>query len=243
MTQLPWLSADNDSFPPADTALDDPNGLLAAGGDLAPQRLLAAYSQGIFPWFNPGEPILWWSPDPRTVIFPEQLHLSRSLKKFLRQGTYQVTVDRDFAAVMRACAAPRAYSSGDHVSGTWISTAMIRAYTQLHQLGYAHSVEVWRGEELVGGLYGLALGRVFFGESMFSRADNASKVGFAHLVEQLKCWDFELIDCQVANDHLFSLGAVEIPRATFLRLLIDLTQRPPVPGPWQLDPVDWRQGI
>lgn len=243
MTQLPWLSADNHNFPPADTALDDPNGLLAVGGDLAPQRLLAAYSQGIFPWFNPGEPILWWSPDPRTVIFPEQLHLSRSLKKCLRQGTYRVTVDRDFAAVMRACAAPRTYASGDHASGTWISTAMIRAYTQLHQLGYAHSVEVWQEEELVGGLYGLALGRVFFGESMFSRADNASKVGFAHLVAQLKRWHFELIDCQVANDHLFSLGAVEIPRATFLRLLVDLTQRPPVPGPWQLDPVDWRQGI
>lgn len=236
MTQLPWLSSNDYEFPPVDSALMEPDGLLAVGGDLSPQRLLAAYHQGIFPWFNPGEPILWWCPDPRTVIFPDELHISRSLRKCLRRNIYQVTVDRQFEAVIRACAAPRAYASG-----TWISSAMIRAYTQLHQLGYAHSIEVWQGDELVGGLYGMALGRVFFGESMFSRADNASKVGFAHLVEQLKRWDFELIDCQVANDHLFSLGAVEIPRTDFQRLLIDLTQRPPVIGPWQLDPVDWRQ--
>ncbi len=236
MIHLPWLAPDNYDFPPLATALREPNGLLAAGGDLSPERLLAAYRQGIFPWFNPGEPILWWSPDPRTVIYPHQVHLSRSLHKLLRQGRYRVTVDHCFETVMRACAGPRR-----HASGTWISNAMIQAYTRLHQSGYAHSVEVWQEDRLVGGLYGMAIGRMFFGESMFSRADNASKVGFAHLCRYLEHQGFGVIDCQVANPHLESLGAVEIPREEFQRLLIDFTHRPAIPGPWRLDIPDWRQ--
>lgn len=209
--------------------MDEPNGLLAVGGDLAPARILAAYREGIFPWYNPGDPILWWSPNPRTVIFPAQLHVSRSLKKLLRQGRYQVTLDQAFSAVIRACA------ERTDSSGTWISTEIIEAYSQLHLKGVAHSVEVWRDNELVGGLYGLALGKVFFGESMFSRADNASKVGFVHLVQQLKQWGFQLIDCQVANDHLFTLGATEVSRESFQRMLLDFTYLPAQPGPWTFD--------
>lgn len=234
MSLIPWLNENDYEFPPPHLALDEPNGLLAAGGDLSPKRVLAAYRQGIFPWFNPGEPILWWSPSPRTVIYPTQLHISRSLRKTLRQKLYRVTLDLVFGQVMRACAQPRVGAQG-----TWISPEIIAAYTELHRQGFAHSVEVWRGEELVGGLYGIALGRMFFGESMFSRADNASKVGFAHLVRQLIDWEFQLIDCQVANDHLFSLGAVEIPRDSFQQMLLDFTQRPALPGPWTLAPVDW----
>lgn len=224
MAQIPWLDPSSILFPSPALALNDPNGLLAVGGDLSPDRILSAYRQGIFPWFNPGEPILWWSPSPRTVIFPEQLHLSKSLRKVIRSGTYRVSFDHCFTEVMRACAAPRA-----HASGTWISEEMIASYTELHKRGHAHSVEVWKiheGEELVGGLYGMALGKVFFGESMFSRADNASKVGLAFLVDQLKVWDFKVIDCQVANDHLFSLGAVEIPREEFQQLLVDFVKVP-----------------
>lgn len=209
--------------------MDEPNGLLAVGGDLAPARILAAYREGIFPWYNPGDPILWWSPNPRTVIFPAQLHVSRSLKKLLRQGRYQVTLDQGFSAVIHACA------ERTDSSGTWISTEIIEAYSQLHLKGVAHSVEVWRDNELVGGLYGLALGKVFFGESMFSRADNASKVGFVHLVQQLKKWGFPLIDCQVANDHLFTLGATEVSRESFQRMLLDFTYLPAQPGPWTFD--------
>jgi len=216
MIHIPWLHPNNTDFPSPTLALDDPNGLLAAGGDLSPQRILAAYQRGIFPWFNPGDPILWWSPNPRTVIFPAQLHISKSLRKTLRQNLYRVTFDDCFSDVMRACAAPRNYAKG-----TWISNDIIAGYTALHVQGFAHSVEVWREDELVGGLYGMALGRIFFGESMFSRADNASKVGFAHLVRQLVAWNFELIDCQIANDHLFSLGAVEIPREEFQQYLLD----------------------
>lgn len=234
MCPIPWLHPHHYEFPPSATALDEPDGLLAAGGDLSPARILAAYQHGIFPWFNPGEPILWWSPNPRTVLYPEQLHISRSLHKVLRQEIYRVSLDTAFVQVMQACAQPR---SG--ASGTWISQEIIAAYTQLHHAGVAHSVEVWRGEELVGGLYGLALGRMFFGESMFSRADNASKVGFAHLVRQLQLWNFPLIDCQVANAHLFSLGAVEISRETFQQMLLDFTNRSALPGPWKLAPVNW----
>ena len=240
MARLTWLAADNHIFPNPANALAEPEGLLAAGGDLSPERILCAYRQGIFPWFNPGEPILWWSPSPRTVIFPTQLHISKSLRKCLRQGIYRVTFDNAFTQVMRACAAPRTYADG-----TWISEEIIAGYSELHQRGYAHSVEVWRdsdgggdelaSSELVGGLYGIALGKVFFGESMFSRADNASKVGFAHLVRQLNDWDFRLIDCQVANDHLFSLGALEIARSEFQQLLVNF-----VPAPKQ-SPSDWTQ--
>ncbi|MFO1388797.1 leucyl/phenylalanyl-tRNA--protein transferase [Cellvibrio sp.] len=226
MAQIPWLDPSSILFPSPALALNDPNGLLAIGGDLSPDRILSAYRQGIFPWFNPGDPILWWSPSPRTVIFPEHLHISKSLRKVIRSGTYRVSFDHCFTDVMRACAAPRAYASG-----TWISEEMIASYTELHKRGHAHSVEVWKtqgeNEELVGGLYGMALGKIFFGESMFSRADNASKVALAFLVDQLKVWDFKLIDCQVANDHLFSLGAVEIPREEFQQLLVDFARVAP----------------
>ena len=228
MISIPWLSPDNYKFPDPSNALDDPNGLLAVGGDLSPDRILAAYHRGIFPWFNPGDPILWWSPSPRTVVYPDQLHLSKSLRKTLRQGVYRVTFDNCFRRVMAACAAPRTYADG-----TWISDEIIAGYSTLHERGLAHSVEVWRDDELVGGLYGIALGQIFFGESMFSRADNASKVGFAHLVRQLRKWDFQLIDCQVANDHLFSLGAVEIPREEFQRMLVNFAHKPDVYSlPW-----------
>lgn len=228
MISLHWLDSNTLWFPDPSQALDEPDGLLAAGGDLSPERILAAYHKGIFPWFNPGDPILWWSPNPRTVVFPAQLHISKSLRKTLRKGNYRVSFDCCFETVMRACAAPRSYADG-----TWISEDIIAGYCALHQRGYAHSVEVWHEDELVGGLYGIALGRVFFGESMFSRADNASKVGFAHLVRQLRAWDFQLIDCQVANGHLFSLGAVEIPRDEFQQMLINFTQEPAVYSlPW-----------
>ena len=235
MPPIPWLAPDDYSFPSPDTALNEPNGLLAAGGDLSPDRLLQAYKQGIFPWFNPGEPILWWSPTPRTVIFPQQLHISKSLGKTLRKEIYQVTFDHCFEDVMRACAAPRSYTNS-----TWISEDIIQSYCALHKQGLAHSVEVWQQERLVGGLYGIALGRVFFGESMFSLADNASKVGFARLTQQLIEWDFQLIDCQVANNHLFSLGAVEIPRSEFQQLLINFTQTPSIDQPWGgISPLAW----
>src|SRR3954466_2478714 len=171
MTQIPWLSPLNNIFPSPTLALQEPNGLLAAGGDLSPERILAAYRQGIFPWFNPDDPILWWSPSPRTVIYPKELHISKSLRKTLRNGTYRVTFDHCFKDVMRACAEPRSYTDG-----TWISEDIIVGYSELHKRGHAHSVEVWKADELVGGLYGMALGQVFFGESMFSRADDASKV-------------------------------------------------------------------
>ena len=207
---LTWLQRDALTFPALDKALRDPNGLLAAGGDLSPERLIAAYRHGCFPWYQDGQPLLWWSPDPRTVLFPGELHVSRSLRKALRQGHYRVSFDQAFAEVIRACAAPRTYADG-----TWITTPMQDAYVELHRRGIAHSVEVWQGDELVGGLYGLAMGRLFFGESMFSRADNASKVGFVTLVEHLQAWDFELIDCQMPTQHLHSFGARAISRRDF----------------------------
>ena len=229
MIQISRLSPYNTDFPATFKALDEPNGLLAFGGDLSPARILAAYSLGIFPWFNPGDPILWWSPNPRTVIFPKQLHISKSLHKTLRKELYSVTFDQCFSNVMRACAAPRTHMNVGGDNGTWISEEIITAYTALHHCGIAHSVEVWQGDKLVGGLYGIALGKIFFGESMFSRADNASKVGFAHLVHQLQQWNFQLIDCQVANDHLFSLGAVEITREEFQQLLLNFTHTTSAP--------------
>jgi len=199
----------------------EPNGLLAAGGDLSADRLIQAYRHGCFPWFQEGQPILWWSPDPRTVLFPEELHLSRSLSKVLRQERYKVTFDRDFAAVIQACAAPRTYADG-----TWITGSMQSAYLELHRRGHAHSVEVWDQGILVGGLYGLAIGQLFFGESMFSRADNASKVGFATLVERLSAWGFVLIDCQMPTQHLHSFGARAIARTTFANYLRNHLDQP-----------------
>lgn len=214
---IPWLADDSLAFPPLEQALVEPDGLLAAGGDLSEPRLVNAYRSGIFPWYNPGEPILWWSPDPRCVLFPRDLYLSRSLRKRLRKQDYSVTFDQAFAKVVAACAAPR-----QKQQGTWISDDIFSAYLNLHRSGIAHSVEVWLDDQLVGGLYGLAIGKVFFGESMFSRQRDASKIAFAWLATQLQYWGYELIDCQVYNDHLASLGATEIPRQVFARELARL---------------------
>lgn len=219
---IPWLNPHSLEFPDVSLALTEPDGLLAAGGDLSPSRILAAYQQGIFPWFSPGEPILWWSPNPRTVVIPEQFHLSRSMKKQLHKNIFTVTFDQQFKQVMRECAAPR-----DKQDGTWISDDIIESYHTLHQAGFAHSVEVWQNNQLVGGLYGITLGRIFFGESMFSRVSNASKTGFAHLVFQLKCWDFELIDCQVESEHLLSLGAINMEREEFVSRVKELIRKAP----------------
>lgn len=200
-----------EEFPPVEEALAEPNGLLAVGGSLTPRRLLQAYRHGIFPWYSEGQPVLWWSPDPRMVLYPGDLRISRSLRKTLAATAFRVTFDHAFERVIRACAAAR----GDE-AGTWITEEMVAAYCRLHQLGHAHSVEVWCGEELVGGLYGVAIGRVFFGESMFHRRRDASKIALVRLVEALRTAGVEVIDCQVASAHLASLGAVEIPRRKFI---------------------------
>lgn len=226
---IPWINNDA-PFPPLESALREPNGLLAAGGDLSPQRLIEAYKHGIFPWFNPGEPILWWSPDPRMVMFPGELKVSRSLRKTLKKQTYEIRADTAFRQVMEACAAPR-----DGHSGTWITPAMISAYTELHRQGLAHSVETWMGSKLVGGLYGISLGRMFFGESMFSLATDASKIAFVHLARQLERWGFGMIDCQMKTAHLASLGAREIPRAEFSQKLSELVNFHGINGAWQFD--------
>ena len=227
---IPWLEPD-DPFPPASKALKQPNGLLAAGADLTPTRLIEAYSQGVFPWFNADEPVLWWSPDPRMVLFPAELKISRSLKKVMRHREYEVRLDTAFTRVMHGCAQPR-----DGQSGTWISPLMIEAYTQLHDMGVAHSAETWIDGKLVGGLYGIALGRMFYGESMFTEVTDASKIAFVHLVWQLKRWGFGLIDCQMKTAHLGTFGAREIPRRDFMRQVSKLIQYSPAPTPWRFDP-------
>lgn len=229
MKSLSWLEIDSLEFPPLNAALVEPNGLLAVGGDLRLERLLAAYRHGIFPWFDEDQPILWWSPNPRCVLYPNDLHVSKSLRKRLKKNDYHVTFDLAFEDVIRSCAAPR-----DNTSGTWITSDMTAAYLALHHAGIAHSVEVWREQTLIGGLYGLAIGKLFFGESMFSRESDASKVAMVYLVEQLKRWSYHLIDCQVYNPHLESLGAREISREKFeteLKAHID------APGAlnWQID--------
>ncbi len=228
-----WLEPESDPahFPDPIYALEEPNGLLAVGGDLTPARLLNAYRQGIFPWYSDGQPILWWSPDPRAVLVPEQFKISRSLRKRLRQRPFHITLDSAFTDVIEACSDPRK----DH-TGTWITEEMKQAYILLHRIGFAHSVECWEDDTLVGGLYGVSMGKVFFGESMFSRRTDASKIGFAHLVEQLKAWGFGLIDCQVHSGHLASLGAEDIPRESFLELL-DIWCEPfeAHQGKWQLE--------
>ncbi|BBN87357.1 MULTISPECIES: leucyl/phenylalanyl-tRNA--protein transferase [unclassified Azospira] len=224
---LPWLTAAHE-FPPLATALSEPNGLLAVGGDLAPERLLAAYRRGIFPWYSPGEPILWWSPDPRMVLFPAEFKVSRSLGRTLRRGGYEVRLDTAFARVIAACAqTPR---RGQH--GTWIVPEMQAAYRRLHELGLAHSVETWVDGELVGGLYGIALGRMFYGESMFSWRSDASKIAVAHLARYLERLGFGMVDCQMHTAHLASLGAREIPRDDFIARLDALVAAGPAPGPW-----------
>jgi len=215
------------AFPDPALAMDEPNGLLAVGGDLSVRRLLTAYRRGIFPWYSDGQPILWWSPDPRAVLMPDQLKVSRSLNKTLRQERYTVTCDKAFDEVVRACAGARAGNPG-----TWITREMMQAYTRLHRHGVAHSVEAWQGDELAGGLYGVALGRVFFGESMFHRGRDASKVAFVHLTRHLRRRGYELIDCQVGSEHLESLGAVEIDRADFLDTLARCAEGPAPAGAW-----------
>ena len=226
---IPWLSPE-DPFPPAERALKEPNGLLAGGNDLTAPRLLAAYRQGTFPWFGEGDPVLWWSPDPRMVLFLDEFRLSRSLRRTLRSRTFTLTADTAFAEVMHGCAAPRTDQDG-----TWISAEMVEAYCELARLGLAHSIETWSDGALVGGLYGVALGRMFFGESMFSRRSDASKAALAVLVAQLQRWNFDLIDCQMETDHLASMGARPIPRSEFLAAIRRLVAEPPVPAPWQLD--------
>ena len=228
--QLTILNPKNpeQSFPPLSKALRDPDGLIAIGGCLSTKRLLNAYRHGIFPWYNPGEPILWWSPDPRLVLFPDKLVVSRSLRKTMRKNTFSVTFDQAFNDVIAACAAPR-----KEQPATWITKAIAKAYKELYQLGVAHSAEAWLDGELAGGLYGVALGRVFFGESMFHTKTDASKVVFASLVEQLKAWDYQLIDCQVHTKHLASFGAEEIDRAYFAGLLEQYCEIPAHPSAWR----------
>jgi len=208
------LPDDEITFPHPELA--DPNGILAVGGDLSPERLLLAYEWGIFPWFNPNEPILWWSPDPRFVLFPDELRISKSMRPYFNQRKFVVTFDTQFEQVIRAC---QQIKRDKQLGGTWITEDMVQAYCKLHELGYAHSVEVWQEGELVGGLYGISLGKIFFGESMFTTVSNASKFGFISLVRQLKTWGFQLIDCQQKTRHLASLGARSIDRALFLEYL------------------------
>lgn len=220
-----------DPLPPPERALRRPNGLLAAGGDLSVPRLLEAYRHGIFPWYSRGDPVLWWSPDPRAVLPVGGLRVPRSLRRRLRRGDFRVTFDEAFTRVIRGCAAPRRRDTG-----TWLTPELIAAFERLHAAGHAHSVECWAGGELAGGLYGLAIGRMFYGESMFSVRADASKVALAWLEAQLARWGFELIDCQVPSAHLAALGAVDMPRAAFLRRVAQLTAAPPVPPPWRFDP-------
>lgn len=221
------LLGPHDPFPPVSKALRSPNGLLCAGADLSPERLLDAYSKGIFPWFSAGDPILWWSPHPRMVLFPGELKVSRSLRKAVARGAFETRFDTAFAEVMRACAEPR-----DGQAGTWIVPEMVAAYTRLHELGFAHSVESWRDGRLAGGLYGILLGRVFFGESMFSRETDASKVALVKLVARLEALGVGLVDCQQATRHLASLGAREIPRREFAQRLAESIQYPPTGSRW-----------
>ena len=211
---------DIDSFPPLEKAQSDPNGLLAIGGDLSANRLLHAYKRGIFPWYSTGEPILWWSPDPRMVMFPSEFRASKSLKKAVRRQNFGLSINQAFKDVIQACAEPRPDSQD-----TWITKDMIRSYIKLHEMQYAHSIEIWSEDQLVGGLYGIAIGGVFFGESMFSRIDNASKAAYWALCELLKKLDYDIVDCQVYSDHLASLGAREIARTEFERIIIKSTEK------------------
>jgi leucyl/phenylalanyl-tRNA--protein transferase len=227
---IPWLPPEP-VFPSVEQALTEPNGLLAAGGDLSPTRVLAAYRRGIFPWYSAGEPILWWSPDPRMVLFPAELKISRSLAKVLRNKPYEVTFDTAFARVIAACAeTPR-----DGQAGTWITAEMQDCYCRLHELGHAHSVEVWMTGELAGGLYGMAIGQTFYGESMFSHRTDASKIALAHLCAHLQRQGFGIIDCQMETEHLASLGARPIPRSEFIALLRGLVVANVRPGRWPAD--------
>lgn len=232
---IPWLES-SAPFPPLEQALSEPDGLLAAGADLTPTRLLTAYRSGIFPWYSAGQPVLWWSPDPRMVLFPAEFRMPRSLIKRLRHGDYEIRINTAFETVMRTCAAPR-----NDATGTWITADMIAAYCELHRLGHAHSVETWINGELVGGLYGIALGRAFYGESMFTRVADASKIALAHLVRRLEQRQFGIIDCQMNTAHLARFGAREIPRSEFSRHLAELVNYPQDDNVWHFgdEPVIW----
>jgi leucyl/phenylalanyl-tRNA--protein transferase len=225
---IPWLRA-GAQFPPIDSALVDPDGLLAAGGDLSAPRLLDAYRRGIFPWYSDGQPILWWSPDPRTVLYVAEFKAPRSLRKVAKQRRFETTVDRDFAAVIAACAAPREGTRG----GTWITSEMMNAYIDLHRQGHAHSVEAWSDGKLAGGLYGIAIGRMFFGESMFARESDASKVALMRLISLLTRLDMPLIDCQQETAHLTRFGARPIPRQVFAAELSRLVNSAQAAGAWK----------
>ncbi len=226
---IPWLRP-ADPFPPLESALREPNGLLAAGSDLSVRTLLDAYRRGIFPWFSDDDPIMWWSPDPRMVMFPSELRVPRSLRKASRAANFEVTADRAFSRVIAACCSPR-----DGQAGTWITEQMVIAYTELHHAGFAHSIETWLDGELAGGLYGIAIGRAFFGESMFTRADNASKVALTVLARQLAAWNFGVIDCQMRTDHLAMFGAREIPRVEFAQQLNELVKYDDISGRWEIE--------
>jgi leucyl/phenylalanyl-tRNA--protein transferase len=226
---IPWLRP-GDPFPPVERALEEPNGLLAAGGDLSVPTLMGAYERGIFPWYQDGQPLLWWSPDPRMVLFPKELAIPRSLRKRLARRDYRVTADAAFDEVIRGCAAPRRGADG-----TWITAGMLAAYTRLHRAGHAHSVETWIGGRLAGGLYGVALGRMYYGESMFTRVPDASKIALVHLVRSLERSGFGMIDCQMATAHLARFGAREIPRARFMRKLGELVNYPRSGETWRID--------
>lgn len=224
---IPWLTI-NAGFPPLAQALREPNGLLAAGGDLSPGRLLQAYRLGIFPWYSPGQPVLWWSPDPRMVLFPAELHISRSLARRLRKTDYEIRYDSAFRQVVVHCAStPRPGQDG-----TWITPEMVEAYCRLHRMGYAHSVETWIDGALVGGIYGVAIGRMFYGESMFHHVTDASKLAFVHLVRQLEHAGIGMLDCQMRTAHLASFGAREISRDEFAQRLSELVHSNHTPAPW-----------
>jgi len=216
-------------FPPPEFARSD--GLLCVGGDLSVNRLILAYKNGIFPWFSESDPILWWSPDPRLVLFPQDIHISKSLKKTIKNTDLTIRVDTSFEQTIMACSKPRAIKD----DGTWLIDEMISAYVELHQAGSAHSIETWRGDTLVGGLYGISLGKSFFGESMFSHEKDASKIALVALASHLKMHDFDLIDCQVTTDHLLSMGACEISRYDFLKIIKPSVDTQPISDPWRPD--------
>jgi leucyl/phenylalanyl-tRNA--protein transferase len=226
-----WLNPERTDFPDPSTALTEPNGLLAAGGDLSPDRLLTAYSRGIFPWYEEGQPILWWSPDPRCVLRTRDLRINRSIRRAARPGRFLVSVDQAFGDVVAGCS-----RRDDPVTGTWITRDMARAYQRLHELGHAHSIEVWSGGALAGGLYGVALGRMFFGESMFSRVPDASKIALAHLTARLQARGWTLIDCQLPNPHLDRLGTTLMPRSRFLEAVAVRVAQAPGEAPWDEKP-------
>lgn len=232
MNSLSFLTTQNTRFPSPDRALNDPNGLLAIGGDLTVERLIEAYYQGIFPWFNHEDPILWWSPDPRAIFIPGEIHVSKSLKKTIKKNAWKVTINQDFANVVRGCAAPR-----EKQDGTWITSDIFNAYLALHHTKIAHSIEVWQQNQLIGGLYGVAIGQVFCGESMFHSKTNASKLALIALEQHILRWGFKLIDAQIINPHLTSLGAKEIPRNDFIRLITDFRDKTINPNCWQTQEV------